>query len=74
MGEPLFKTEKQKMDNSDMQLWATHACSYQFFSEVEKEIEAGIRALIKNPTHENAEKVKAFQKIVSLIEEARSIK
>ena len=60
-----------KIDSSDMTLWANSACSYEFFSVVEDEIEAGIRALIKNPTHENAEKVKAFKKIMELIEGLR---
>jgi hypothetical protein len=65
---------KYNIDNSDMRIWANHPCSREFFKAFEEDVASGIRELIKNPTHENAEKVKAFQKIVRLIEEARNLK
>lgn len=69
----MFK-KSDRVDDSDMRLWANSLCSKQFFSVFEEDVEAGIRALINEPTIEKAKTVKAFQKVLRLIEEARNLK
>jgi hypothetical protein len=60
-------------DSSDVGLWARHTVAYEFEKEIEQCRAKSLRDLIKKPTEENAAEVRAFDRVVSLLEEARNL-
>jgi len=61
-------------DSSDMVRWANSLPTREFVIELNLGREKSLRALIKKPTEESAAEVRAFDRIVSLIEEARNMR
>jgi hypothetical protein len=60
-------------DSSDVGLWARHSVAHEFEKEINECREKSLRSLIKKPTEESAAEVRAFDRIVSLLEEARNL-
>jgi hypothetical protein len=58
-------------DKSDMSMWANSVMAKNFIREITELREVRLRKLIDKPTEAHAESVKAFDKILSLIEEAK---
>lgn len=58
-------------DKSDMGIWARSNASKNFITEIVQMKESSVRKLIKEPTEEHAAEVRAFTKILSLIEECQ---
>ena len=58
-------------DASDVSLWARGVVAGEFEKEIDECREKSLRALIKKPTEENAAEVRAFDRVKSLLEEAR---
>lgn len=58
-------------DSSDVALWANGIVAREFEKEIDGHREKSLRALIKKPTEENAAEVRAYDKVKSLLEEAR---
>jgi hypothetical protein len=61
-------------DKSDIALWANQLAMKEFEREIISTRDASLRALIKKPTEEKASDVRAYEKILCLIEEARSLR
>lgn len=68
-----FRKLGDNIDASDMAIWSSHPCAREFVKEIESEIARGFRDILKRPCSENAEKIKAFQKVVGLFEEAQKM-
>ena len=68
-----FRMMGDGIDGSDMCMWAMNPCATAFIKELEIRIDTGIRDLLKKPCPEHAEKVKAYQKVVGLFEEAQKM-
>lgn len=65
------------LDNSDIQMWAMDKSAYVFEDEIKEEKSRAMRELLKCKAcdhDKHAEKYKAFDKILGLIEEARKLK
>jgi hypothetical protein len=60
-------------DSSDIGLWARHTVAHQFEREINEHRDKSLRSLIKKPTEESAAEVRAFDRVVSLLEEARKL-
>ena len=58
-------------DGSDVGLWARHIVAQEFEKEIDECREKSLRALVKKPTEESAAEVRAFDRVKSLLEEAR---
>lgn len=61
-------------DSSDMVRWANAIPTIEFVKEISEMREKSLRALIKKPTEDSAAEVRAIDRIVSLIEEARNMR
>ena len=61
-------------DSSDMVRWANSPATIEFVKEIVLEREKSLRALIKKPTEDSAAEVRAIDRVVSLIEEARNMR
>jgi hypothetical protein len=61
-------------DSSDMVRWANAIPTNEFVREISEIREKSLRSLIKKPTEESAAEVRAIDRIVSLIEEARNMR
>jgi hypothetical protein len=61
-------------DSSDMVRWANAIPTIEFIREISEIREKSLRSLIKKPTEESAAEVRAIDRIVSLIEEARNMR
>ena len=61
-------------DSSDMVRWANSPATIEFVKEMVLEREKSLRALIKKPTEDSAAEVRAIDRVVSLIEEARNMR
>ena len=62
------------IDGSDLRLWASSSCAIAFLREIGEQRESALRNLIKSPTEGNAAIVRAFDKVESLMNEARNLK
>jgi hypothetical protein len=60
-------------DSSDMAIWATSAMSENFLKEIMVPREQALGRLIKKPTEEDAAIVRAYDRVVRLMEEAANI-
>jgi hypothetical protein len=58
-------------DKSDLMAWANHGIAKIFVEEIMVLRNMSLKKLIKKPTEEYAADVRAYDKILSLIEEAR---
>jgi hypothetical protein len=61
-------------DSSDMVRWANSLPTREFVREISEIREKSLRSLIKKPTEESAAEVRAIDRVVSLIEEARNMR
>jgi len=71
------KIKKQGVDASDMRGWSRSSCTQAFIDEIHIHKGLAFKALLKDgeKNHcENAEKFKAYEKVLSLIEEAGRLK
>ena len=58
-------------DKSDVSAWANHGITHIFVQEIDVLRGMSLKKLIKKPTEESAADVRAFDKILSIIEEAQ---
>jgi hypothetical protein len=63
-----------RCDSSDMVRWASSIPTDEFKTEILEMRNKSLRSLIKKPTEESAAEVRAIDRIVSLIEEARNMR
>jgi hypothetical protein len=63
-----------RCDSSDMVRWASSIPTDVFVEEILEMREKSLRALIKKPSEDSAAEVRAIDRIVSLIEEARNMR
>lgn len=61
-------------DKSDMALWARGAPAQNFIEEVTGLRDIAMRKLVNTPTEEYAQRVKAYEKILSMFSEAAAMK
>jgi hypothetical protein len=61
-------------DSSDMVRWANSLPTREFLNEISEMRRMSLTALIKKPTEKSAAEVRAIDRVVSLIEEARNMR
>jgi hypothetical protein len=61
-------------DSSDMVRWANSQPTLEFVNEISEMRRMSLTALIKKPTEKSAAEVRAIDRVVSLIEEARNMR
>jgi len=69
--------EKHGLDASDMRIWASSNCASALLEELNLQKNKALKDLIKQGEkkhNENAQRYEVYNKVISLIEEASSLK